>query len=89
MSEFFVRLDQYTISVFVDQNGHRVWASFTGGPILWFMPEEDTCRATLHGETRTVTFAEAERMLIEAGLIDPALDDSISPVYPWARTATQ
>lgn len=84
--EFYVRLDRYTLNVFVGRNRHRMWAPFSG-PILSFLPDEDGCQITMDDETRAVTLAEAERILIERGSIDPALDDPADPVCSWMARA--
>jgi hypothetical protein len=74
-----VTLDVYTVGVDSTLDGHRWWSQIGAPVALHFLPD-GSCAATVVGETTTVTLAEAERLLIENGLIDPALDDPSVPV---------
>jgi hypothetical protein len=89
--ECYVKLDKYTINVVVGSAPYerRWWAPFSGPVICFpsFEAQKESCDITLNDGTRTITLAQAERILIEFGLIDPELDDPEIPVYAWTAFA--
>lgn len=89
--ECYVKLDKYTINVVVGSAPYelRWWAPFSGPIISFpsFEAQKDKCEIVLDDGTRTITLAQAERILIECGLIDPELDVLGIPVYAWTAFA--
>ena len=81
-----VALDRYSIGVTSTLDGHRWWSSI-GAPVAIHILPNDDCYATVIDETKLVTKAEAEALLIEHGLIDPDEDDPSVPVNPWQADA--
>lgn len=81
MNEDYLRvtLDTYMVGVDSTLDGHRWWSQLGSPVALHFLPD-GSCSATVMGETSTVTLPEAQRLLIEHGLIDPDLDDPNMPV---------
>jgi hypothetical protein len=82
--ECYVRLGTYTLGVVVGSFGRRWWAPLAAPVVLDFPAIVDGhCYVTVRDETTLMTHHEAEQILIEHGLIDPAHDDPATPVYPW------
>lgn len=82
-SDHLVQLDTYTLDCVVDAYGYRYWAPFDG-PVVTAPPDDD-------GDVRVgeewMSRVEAERVLIEMGMI--AVESSLParPISPWKRNA--